>query len=388
MGKYLAGVAAGALGVALAMPATAEVTVSGFMYQDIGLGSWVDGVRSVEDLHLQNDSEITFQGVGHTDGGLEVTATIEMDADSDGGIDESHLAIAGGFGKIILGVEDNAAAMLGNQGIGNSYAGTGYYDGGENYTPAASPGPIASDDALGIRYLTPSIQGFQAGISYQVESEEVNQGGTTNADNDGNTQAVGMSYTGEYAGTLVALGANWSSVNHGDTPLLLGNEPVRKQQSYGLGVGIGFGATALNLRYDHRGDAHASATTRQAADRRDFGIGVDHSIGALTFGVGYGVRVDEDSAASLQGTALDTRIQVLSAGAKYDFGGGLEMHAAVTRGDVENAPRSDGAACYNVHNQSAPIPPGGTCYQGEVEQIRGAASMDDVGAGLRIALNF
>ena len=387
------------------------MSISGSMVQDIGFGSYVDGMESADDIHFQTDSEIKFQGTGMTDGGLKVTATIEMDSDSSGSVDESNLAIEGGFGKIILGIEDGAANMVGNKGIGNGYAGTGYYDGGENYTPAGSPGPIPNSDNLGIRYITPALGGFQAGISYQV-GDNPKSNGRTSADNDDNTLAAGMSFSGDFAGTSLTLGANWTSTDRGDDDLMLatGNIPmhstaimtemVDKQKSFGIGASVGIGATSLNIRYDAKGDQHYNAKTGKAEDRKDFGIGVDHSIGALTFGIGYGVRTDENMAlsyasenyadtdtATTAAKAVDTKTTVISAGAKYNLGGGVEIHAAVTSGDVENG--AGDAMCYSADGSVAAVARTDAGCSGDtaVEQKR-SKNMDDVGVGLRIALSF
>ena len=423
MRKYLAAAAAGALGAGLAMPAAADemehahMSISGSMVQDIGFGSYVGGAKSMDDIHFQSDSEIKFQGSGMTDGGLKVTATIEMDSDSSGSIDESNLAIEGGFGKIIFGIEDGAANMVGNKGIGNGYAGTGYYDGGENYTPANSgPAPIPNSDDLGIRYITPALGGFQAGISYQVGDggSSPKDTGATKADNDHNTIAAGMSFSGDFAGTSLTLGANWTSIDHGsgaggmgkpmlgDTnaaPAVTGRmtEGVDKQQSFGIGASVGIGATSLNIRYDAKGDQHYNSVTGKPEDRKDFGIGVDHSIGALTFGIGYGARTDENMASSYSAygdpssvagampKAVDTKTTVISAGAKYNLGGGVEVHAAVTSGDIENA--AGMTKCYNEEGADVGMAADGTCESGGHMQKR-PMDMDDVGVGLRIALSF
>ena len=50
-------------------------------------------------------------------------------------IDESYLTIAGGFGSINVGADDNASNMHGNKGTGSGYGGLGYYD-TRSYTPA------------------------------------------------------------------------------------------------------------------------------------------------------------------------------------------------------------------------------------------------------------
>ena len=407
------------------------MSISGSIAQDIGFGSYVGDAESVDDIHFQTDSEIKFQGTGMTDGGLKVTATIEMDSDSSGSIDESNLAIEGGFGKVIFGHEDSAGAMVGNKGIGNGYAGTGYYDGGENYTPASTPGPIPNDDGLGIRYITPALGGFQAGISYQIregadtvmgETVASHSGGATTENNDDNVLSAGMSFSGDFAGTSLTLGANWASIDRGEDDLMLGmgnlapgsasKEMIDKQKSFGIGASVGIGATSLNIRYDAKGDQHYNSVTGMPEDTKGFGIGVDHSIGALTFGIGYGVNTQENMASTYSAygdpsgdgnsgakpKAVDTKSTVISAGAKYNLGGGVEIHAAVTSGDVEN--KVGTKSCYTATGgmltEVTAAETGTGCTGTDSGGNTGTAGfyqqrakdMDDVGVGLRIALSF
>jgi outer membrane protein OmpU len=333
MNKFLTGAAAALLGVGLAAPAYAQddmdmtgVAITGALTQDIGIGSYVGKAESADDLHFQTDSEIKFVASGQTDGGLMVTATIEMDTDSSGAIDESNLAIAGGFGKIILGSDDNAANMLGNKGIGNGYAGTGYYNGGENYTLAGSAGALGGGDGLGIRYLTPTVAGFQAGASFQVEHGDPD-GGSTGVDNDQHVIAFGANFSGDFAGTSLTIGTGWISRDPG------GASDEDKSIDLGIGVSVGIGTTSMNVRYDIDTDGNSN-------DTASYGVGIDHGIGALTFGIGYGSSTDAD----------DLETTVISGGGKYDLSGGVVVQAAVTSGEV--------------------------------------GDLNDVGLGMRIALSF
>ena len=104
------------------------------MNNDFGFGSYVGGKKSADDFHMDIGATITFTATNTTDGGLTVTAAMALDADS-GGIGDSHLTIAGGFGSINIGKEANAADMHGNKGVGGGYGGGGYYGGG-HFTPA------------------------------------------------------------------------------------------------------------------------------------------------------------------------------------------------------------------------------------------------------------
>ena len=81
--------------------------------------------------------------------------------------------------------------------------------------------------------------------------------------------------------------------------------------SHGIGMTVGLGGTSLNARYDNTGDGHMNATHMHATDAvyaaaktaaadklansaegmyedsTSYGIGIDHTIGSLTFGIGY-----------------------------------------------------------------------------------------------------
>ena len=241
MRKYLVGVAAAAAGVSLAMSATAQdeaaeetaeeivvveamademapvmmdemapvmpsLSMSGSMNQDIGFGSYVGGAASNDDTHFKTGATITFAATGTTDGGLAVSAAIALAGKGGGDITASHLTIAGAFGSINLGQNGHASNMHGNKGIGSGYGGTKYYDCGEGWVPGSCGGPPGNNKGVGIRYSTPAIAGFQAGISFQPEA------GATVAStvaNDSNIVAVGANFTGDFAGTSLTIGGGW-----------------------------------------------------------------------------------------------------------------------------------------------------------------------------------
>ena len=439
MRKSATGVLAAA-GLAIAAPASADVSISGSMTEDIGFGSWIGNDPAMDDVHFQTGAKITFTGSGTTDGGLTVSATVAMDADSSGSIDESNLSIAGGFGKIILGSEDNAANMIGNKGIGNGYAGTGYYDGGENYTPAGSAGPVPNSDGVGIRYITPDIGGFQAGVSWQPQEESGdlgNSGGASTTTNDRHILAAGASFAGDFGGTNMTIGANFVSERSG------GMDSMTKK-AWGLGSSFGIGSTTLNVRYDTKGDNHENGKyAMMMEDNKSYGIGVDHVIGALTFGIGYGVGTDENAVVKGRVDAphypdddtenpkrfkrgdinmdlvtdgrktLDRTTSVLSVGAKYDLGGGVSVHAAITSGKIENAAVTGtgtpmhmcdeemddsnlvGTMCYADIAFKDGDPKTGVLLDEQTGtpsvshyKVFGLEDLEDVGVGLRIALSF
>ena len=312
MKRTLTIVAAALAGAAFAGPAAAELTMSGSMKQSIGAGDYRGGAESEAGIHFDTDAQIDFTATGTTDGGVAVTARIGLEGQSGGDqIDENWLALEGAFGKVVLGGEDSAAISHGYAGIGGGYAGMGYYDGGDDYTPYAGAAyPIGYGDNQGIRYSTPAIGGFSAGISYQPDSSAEDASGT---DNDDNIVALGANFTSDMGGSSFTLAAAFLSADSGDA-------------QYGIGASVGFGASSLHLRYDAR--------PADSGDTTSYGIGFDHALGAMKVGVGFGTVTTENATTTKTGPVDKTASQV-SFGMGYDLGGGVKLEAAIAVGTVE-----------------------------------------------------
>ena len=383
-----------------------HLSLSGGINQDIGFGNFVGGKEAAESIHFQTDATLTFTGSGMTDGGLGIKAVIELDGDSGGGVKDNYLSISGAFGEIVLGGEDNSAKALGGTGGGGGYANMGYYDGGDDYTPfSGGAAPIAGTGAQGVRYTLPTIAGVSLGLSFQPDSstdgggkhshDEIHYdfdadgrkdiaraawtkfnaaeaeyldakvsedaarirvakaaleeaathalstnnatadsgGDATGTDNDNNILAIGANFKADFAGTEFALGGGWISEDSDDR--------------FGVGSSMTIGTTTLNLRYDSHDDKTKS-----------YGVGVDHVMGPMKFGIGFGTKVEEDAhQAPVSGVKLDQTKSSLQIGGQYDMGGGLVLSAGISQGSVENADE-DGT------------------------------DMDDVGVGMRIAFSF
>ena len=414
------------------------VSVSGSMKQDIGFGSYVGGEMSTDDIHFETDATITFTATGTTDGGLAVTAAVDLKGKGPGVIDASHLTIGGAFGSINLGQNGHASNLHGNKGIGGGYGHGGYYDCGEHWTPAVCGGPPGNDKGVGIRYSTPSIAGFQAGVSFQPEA-----GATvsTSTENDKNVTAVGANFTGDFAGTSLTLGGGWVSKDPGG----IGDAKT----SWGLGATVGVSGTSLNLRYDAKNDNHANALDTGMGDSTSFGIGIDHTIGSLTFGIGYGTVTDDDAVLSgvktvghfenvpdtgdhprpaagdpdpstlMDGRKLvDRESSIIALGATYVLGGGVTISAGINSGKIKNMQVNSNPSPVYACRQETEEAVGNRCYAatdlvdpyymdatGALKKVSDDVSIaaviplthsltyavtdiDDVGVGLRIALSF
>jgi hypothetical protein len=196
MRKLLLGTTALAAAATLtANAALADVTITGgyeFKYLSTSSNnSTLDGTT------MGSDGTMTIKFTQKTDSGLDLTYMVDFDTDAgDGsalGTDENSLTIAGGFGKVILGMDDDASdaytldemdliaeepgATLASASIGTSSS-------------------ISSDDARKVAYHLPAMGGLTAGVSH---TDRGAAGGT-------DTTAYGARYSMDAAGASITLG--------------------------------------------------------------------------------------------------------------------------------------------------------------------------------------
>ena len=198
MRKLLLGTTALAAAATIsANTALADVTISGsYEFKYLSRSSNVSTLDGTTMAHGDTDMVVNF--TSKTDSGLDLTFRYDIGAvgSTDGGgltIDEASLAIAGGFGKVILGMDDDAAdsynidemdliaeepaAVMASSSISQNSA-------------------VASDDAMKVSYHLPAMGGLTAGISHTDRSAA---GGT-------DTTSYGAKYSMDAAGASITLG--------------------------------------------------------------------------------------------------------------------------------------------------------------------------------------
>ncbi|MFL2818113.1 MAG: porin [Candidatus Puniceispirillales bacterium] len=198
MRKLLLGTTALAAAATLtANAALADVSISGgYEFKYVSRSSSVN----VNDGTTMNhgDSDMTINFNNKTDSGLDITYRADFDVFGDtetgsANMDEVSLTIAGGFGKIVLGRDDDAADAY-NIDESDLIA--------EDASPAvasmtiSTSSSISSDDAMKVAYHMPAMGGLTAGISHTDRSAV---GGT-------DTTSYGLQYAMEAAGASVTLG--------------------------------------------------------------------------------------------------------------------------------------------------------------------------------------
>ena len=183
--------------VAALTSATAFADLSVSAYSEFSYQSHETESTATTGTEYVMDSEVTFKFSNKTDSGLTIGYVVEMESDGAATtIDESSLSIAGGFGKFVLGNNDN---------VSDNYAMTALDLISEEdgvLTSSASIGSSAeianADDSTKVAYHMPAMGGLTAGVS--LEDSGV---GTSDTD----ITAYGARYVTDAAGLALTFAA-------------------------------------------------------------------------------------------------------------------------------------------------------------------------------------
>ena len=201
MRKLLLGTTALAAAATLsANAALADLSISG--YYEWRYESRSSQVTANDGTYFGNDSEIAFKWSNKTDSGLNVSMKQEFETDAGNtAVQESSIAIEGGFGKVILGGDDGVNDILPPAEV-DLISEEMYYTTGTSSAASTALGIKNGDmanlagNSNKITYILPSMNGLTAGISH------------TNASAAGNsdTTEFGASYTVDAGGASITLG--------------------------------------------------------------------------------------------------------------------------------------------------------------------------------------
>ena len=202
MRKLLLGTTALAAAATLsANAALADVSIGG--YYEWKYQSRSSTVAANDGTSMASDSEIKVTFSNKTDSGLDISMAVEMTTDdTDAAIDESSLSIAGGFGRFVLGGDDNAAdnyAIDAEDVVGEEIQATGTSTLSLTDTDLETTG-----DANKITYHIPAMGGLKAGISYT-------DNGTDSTSGSQDSVEIGAQYSMSAAGASITLGGATSN---------------------------------------------------------------------------------------------------------------------------------------------------------------------------------
>jgi hypothetical protein len=197
MRKLLLGTTALAAAATIsANAALADVSISGgYEFKYLSRSSNDSTVDGSSYAHGDNDLIITFSN--KTDSGLDLSYRYDFSAVSGDAMahtaDENSLSISGGFGKIILGTDDDASD---GYGVAEMDLITEEPTAGTTDSSIRRNSDLGSTDAMKIAYHMPAMGGLTAGISHADSGAN----GTTDA------TAYGAKYTMDAGGAAITLG--------------------------------------------------------------------------------------------------------------------------------------------------------------------------------------
>lgn len=273
-----------AAGLAGAASANEGFTTSVGGYMNIGAGFYDEGDQSGAVVIREGEIHFNFKAVA--DNGLTFAGRVELEAATAGDqIDENYASVAGSFGKIEIGGNDEARTRMGTGLLYGPSAWGGYFD--QKNLVSSGYNAVNDTDSLGIYYFTPSFSGFQAAVSYQPEAG-IDGSGDTNVAFDTDiggfgkdAWSFGANYTGDFEGFSVSLGGGYTIKDDNGTGL--------DADIWSVGGTVGASGFTLALYYQDNADS-ATGTDNGAS----VAVGASYETGPWTVGAGGSFFTDAD----------------------------------------------------------------------------------------------
>ena len=262
-----------------------------------GYGAFVDqdeaGTDEVNGFDIIRDTEVHFGGETTLDNGLTVGAHIEAGADGEDSfdVDESYAYFSGGWGRVNFGDEDGAAYLLQVEApsADANIDGLRQYVQPVNYTvlglgfDLGTEGLDYDQDISGksskLTYLSPVMNGFQAGVSFSPDNDAADDlegiGTDDVADAFGRTYEAALRYEGQFnnVGMILGGGYSFSELEEDGT-----FDDDRTAWNLGADFDIGpFGLGAAYTEDDFGGDD----------DEETIVVGADYTTGPFKLGLSY-----------------------------------------------------------------------------------------------------
>lgn len=355
MKKLLLGTTAlvGASFAATAAMAAPEVRIGGYLDFQAGFSSQdTDGfgpapgvptVATERGFGFLTDTELLIRASDKLDNGLAWAVKIELEADADtvnpgsnDNTDEVSLVFSGSWGQLTLGNEDgpvDAKNYVGDAsitGIGATGA-RGY----RRWTDTRSfsnnlwvggVDPQNTSDATKIMYYTPTIAGFQFGVSYSADSADNGASRATDgAAGAGfeNWWELGASYdvkvSDDFALGFTAAASLADAEDQATTEDIKAWLVSAKAEFAGFTASVGYA------------DDGKSGTTKGFSnkDTSGYGGGVKYTTGPYQVGVTYSHAKQGANAGTNANTSAtaDFTSDIFTLGAQYTLGAGLVVYA-------------------------------------------------------------
>ena len=336
---------------ALSSVAHAEMKVSGFMQQIIGMGDEVDGGINYKFNRFSFGADTT------TDNGWTVGGSFAMEYGSIGtGANSGYLPTSnsmyiqtdmatitiGSAADAVTALVPRVSAMVPGAGHDGGYQ--FLFDGGSianNGVNFAEAYYAMANNRVNV--ALPSVNGFTVNVSYTPDMginsatgiSRTDANGTESASH-GETSHVAVQYSGEMDGISYTLGLG--TIN-GNSTSVLGTAATSQNNDLSSVTGaikMTMGNIALGLMAFDNGDSWGQAEDTDKASHSGYNMQATYNMGNITVGVGY--AQEEKALGTLNATTaqagnLVATDSVTMIGVGYDMGGGVNSYIQLSNND-------------------------------------------------------
>lgn len=324
-----------------------KLGIGGFVSEWVGFAKQAGGFerqstpsagddRQYSRMHSISNNEIHLLGETKLDNGLTIGVVIELEADqgSAASLDQAFLSVAGGFGTVRVGAQDNALwashhaapdVGIGLSGSEGRYAAFVVAPG--NFTDVIDTGFSQDGTVRKISYLTPDYMGLVAFATYTPTPNTLAQAQQFRGINSGMAAgpawAFGVSYDQKY-GEMWKVGADlgYGHMIHGNTTNAL--------RSIQAGLNIAYGDFTIGGGYVKHAETHWVSAT--SIDGHAFDIAASYAFGDASASIGW-FRSKTMGATATRGDDVKDQIQLSGA---YVLGPGIELKGSLFHVDYDD----------------------------------------------------
>jgi hypothetical protein len=336
---------------ALSSVAHAEMKVSGFMQQIIGMGDEVDGGINYKFNRFSFGADTT------TDNGWTVGGSFAMEYGSIGtGANSGYLPTSnsmyiqtdmatitiGSAADAVTALMPRVSAMVPGAGHDGGYQ--FLFDGGSianNGVNFAEAYYAMANNRVNV--ALPSINGFTVNVSYTPDMginsatgiSRTDANGTKSASH-GETSHVAIQYSGEMDGISYTIGLgsiNGNSIGTNGTAATSTNNDL---SSFTGAIKLTMGNIAFGVMAFDNGDSWGQSEDADKADHSGYNVQATYNMGNISVGVGYAHEekaLGTARATTTQAGNLVAEDSVTMIGLGYDMGGGVNSYIQLSNGD-------------------------------------------------------
>ena len=321
-----------------------KLGLGGYYLWTIGSGDSDSKMHKTQgDVNMVSDSEIYFRGNTTLDNGVRFDVIVQLEADDVNSttIDESYLKVGNlkQWGEFRLGTTKQAHFIFKvNAPAVNTITNALNADQSARYVPSTTPlrGPATffnhegGADRMLAMYVTPNLNGFQAGFSYTPGQNNTDAPPQTKGMDatEASNISLGANYKGKFGDASVAVSGGYTKV---DGVKGSGAEYTTTQ----FGGSVSFAGFSIGGGWAEREDDTAMS---KADDREGFMAGIGYKTGPWNLALTWLNTTDDVSEATGE---VDHDQYTL--GMAYSLGAGITVGASVFMVDLQ-----DENTTYNV----------------------------------------